>query len=88
MRSRQLARRRGDEPEPWLQRLVTRAWLGDLEFAWREASGEATAALAAWRQAPGAMAYAVYRAAADRADAAHDDFAAAVHGLRDVPVGR
>jgi hypothetical protein len=40
--------------------------------AWREAQEQATIAYAGWRNAPGAVAYAVYRAAADRADAAQD----------------
>jgi hypothetical protein len=37
---------------------------------WRDARTEANAALEAWRREPGAGAYAVYRAAEDRADAA------------------
>jgi hypothetical protein len=38
--------------------------------AWREAQEQATIAYAGWRNSPGAAAYAVYRAAQDRADAA------------------
>ena len=37
---------------------------------WRAARAEANAALEAWRREPGHRAYAVYRAAEDRADAA------------------
>jgi hypothetical protein len=37
---------------------------------WRAARAEANAALESWRRDPGAPAYAVYRAAEDRADAA------------------
>jgi len=44
--------------------------------AWRAAHDEATAALTAWRAAPGADAFAAYRAAQDRADAAFDVLAA------------
>ena len=43
-----------------------------LTAAWRAAEDEATRALAAWRGAPGTAAYAAFRAAQDRADAAQD----------------
>lgn len=47
----------------------------ELVAAWREAHAEATQALDRWRAAPGADAFAVYRAAADRADAASEAIA-------------
>ena len=40
--------------------------------AWRDAAEEAAVALAHWRTAPGLVAYAAYRAAQDREDAAQD----------------
>jgi len=46
-------------------------WSPVLE-AWRDAAAEASAALAAWRGAPSRGAYAAYRAAQDREDAAQD----------------
>ena len=42
----------------------------ELLFCWRDAAEEAACAFQLWRERPGAAAYAVYRAAADRADAA------------------
>jgi hypothetical protein len=39
---------------------------------WRDAAEDAAAALARWRAAPGELAYAAYRAAQDREDAAQD----------------
>ena len=45
--------------------------------AWRCAHDEASRALSAWRRAPGPEAFAAFRAAQDRADAAQD--ALAVH---------
>jgi hypothetical protein len=54
-----------------------RGWFRDeLAFAWRVAQDEAVAAYHAWREAPGQAAYAVYRAAQDRADQAQDAMAA------------
>ena len=48
-------------------------WFADeLAFAWRSAQDEAIAAYDAWRESPGPAAYAVYRAAQDRADQAQD----------------
>jgi hypothetical protein len=42
---------------------------------WRDAEDDAASALAAWRAAPGdRLAYAAYRAAQDRADAAQDAY--------------
>ena len=42
----------------------------ELLFCWRDAEDEAAAAYQLWRERPGADAFAVYRAAAERADAA------------------
>jgi hypothetical protein len=51
------------------------AWSPVLE-AWRDASEEAAGALQEWRDAPGdRVAFAVYRAAQDREDAAQDALA-------------
>ena len=48
-------------------------WLRDeLAFAWRTAQDEAVAAYYAWCESPGRTAYAVYRAAQDRADQAQE----------------
>jgi hypothetical protein len=53
-------------------------WFRDeLAYARRTAHHEAVAAYEAWREAPGPVAYAVYRAAQDRADQAQDALAAA-----------
>jgi hypothetical protein len=58
------------------QEIVLHASPGDTTRAseplavWRDARHEANAALEAWRRRPSAGAYAVYRAAEDRADAA------------------
>jgi hypothetical protein len=43
---------------------------GEPLAVWRGARAEANAALETWRSEPGEAAYAVYRAAEDRADAA------------------
>ena len=43
---------------------------GEPLTVWRAARAEANAALETWRREPGEAAYAVYRAAEDRADAA------------------
>lgn len=48
----------------------------ELLAAWRAADAEAGRALAAWRAAPGADAFAAFRAAQDRADAAQDALSA------------
>jgi hypothetical protein len=42
----------------------------ELLLCWRDAEDEAACAYRLWRERPGADAFAVYRAAADRADAA------------------
>jgi hypothetical protein len=47
---------------------VSRA--GEPLAVWRAARAESNAALESWRRDPGETAYAVYRAAEDRADAA------------------
>jgi hypothetical protein len=49
----------------------------ELLFCWRDAEDEAACAYQLWRERPGADAFAVYRAAADRADAALATLAAA-----------
>src|SRR5215210_1391898 len=46
--------------------------LEELTFSWRRAQTEATAAYGDWRRGRDAKAYAIYRAAQDRADAAQD----------------
>ena len=50
------------------------AWSPVLE-AWRDAAEEAAGALDEWRRRPGRDAYAAFRAAQDRADAAQDALA-------------
>jgi hypothetical protein len=50
---------------------------GPLAWDWRDAQAEARLAYAAWCRRPGADAYAVYRGAQDRADAAQDALASA-----------
>ena len=55
-----------------------RLWFRDeLAYARRTAQDEAVAAYEAWRESPGLVAYAAYRAAQDRADQAQDVLAAA-----------
>jgi hypothetical protein len=51
------------------------AILEELSFVRREAQAEASLAYEDWRREPRGSAYAVYRAAQDRADAAQDDLA-------------
>jgi hypothetical protein len=52
-------------------------WIRDeLEDAWRAAQEQAALAYAHWSATGGRAAYAVYRAAEDRADAAQDAVAA------------
>ena len=49
------------------------AWFRDeLAYTWRTAQDEASVAYQAWQESPGAIGYAVYRAAQDRADKAQD----------------
>jgi hypothetical protein len=53
------------------------AWVRDeLTFAWLSAQDEALSSYRAWSESPGLTAYAVYRAAQDRADQAQDALAA------------
>jgi len=47
----------------------------ELVLCWRDAEDEAARAYRRWREIPGAEAFAVYRAAADRAEAAQDALA-------------
>jgi acyl-homoserine lactone acylase PvdQ len=62
---------------PDTREIVVRSDAGDgLVAAWRAAQDESTRALAGWRQAPGREAFAAFRAATDRADAAQDALAA------------
>lgn len=56
--------------------------LSELFVAWSAARAEANMALDAWELRPGAEAYAVYRAAEDRADAAEDALALATASQR------
>ena len=49
----------------------------ELLRCWRDAQDDAAIAYRTWSAKPGAEAYAVYRAAADRAEAAQDALAAA-----------
>lgn len=49
----------------------------ELFAVWTAARAEANCALDEWRRQPGSEAYAVYRAAEDRADAAEDTLALA-----------
>jgi hypothetical protein len=51
------------------------AMLEELSFVRREAQAEANLAYEDWRRIQSREAYAVYRAAQDRADAAQDDLA-------------
>ncbi|HWM12615.1 MAG TPA: hypothetical protein VNO82_24860 [Solirubrobacteraceae bacterium] len=53
-----------------------RTWVADLDL-WTDARDEADEAYRQWRAAPGADAYAAYRAAQDREDAAQDTLALA-----------
>jgi hypothetical protein len=46
--------------------------LDELTFVWRAAQGEAANAYCHWRRVGDRTAYAIYRAAQDRADAAQD----------------
>jgi hypothetical protein len=75
--NRTLLRFPGEKREFWVARASIRdyAMLEELSFVRREAQAEATVAYEDWRLWPGGEAYAVYRAAQDRADAAQDDLA-------------
>jgi hypothetical protein len=54
-----------------------RDWVIDeLTYVWREAEAEARRAYEDWGRSPGRVAFAVYRALQDQADAAEDELAA------------
>jgi acyl-CoA reductase-like NAD-dependent aldehyde dehydrogenase len=57
------------------------AMLEELSFVRREAQAEADTAYHSWLELPCRDAYAVYRAAQDRADAAQDDLAECVRRM-------
>lgn len=61
------------------------ASMPDLLHAWRSACDESNSALDTWRRSCSCEAFAVYRAAADRADAAQDALAAAARRKRRLP---
>jgi hypothetical protein len=61
-----------DTRELVIRRAAT--WAPELD-AWRDAHEDAAAAYRAWRGAPTPVAYATYRAAQDREDAAQDALA-------------
>ncbi len=65
----------GQQYEFELARAYDYAILEELSFVRREAQAEADLAYEDWRLQPSRDAYAVYRAAQDRADAAQDDLA-------------
>jgi hypothetical protein len=73
MSTRELKTLLDDVPDT-LDIVLRRSPLWSPELAvWRDAVDDAACALAAWREAPGdRMAYAAYRAAQDREDAAQD----------------
>jgi hypothetical protein len=61
---------------------MTSAQRHDVQFAiWSAARAEANLAYEAWCESPGPDAYAVYRAAEDRADAAEQALAVAAEPL-------
>jgi hypothetical protein len=64
-----------------------RAWRRDeLALYWQAAHFDAVVAYRAWSVSPGATAYAVYRAAQDRADSAQDELSTELStSLPDVP---
>lgn len=73
------------QPAPVFPRTDTGRYLAPVEeqlsrdeafTLWSVAAAEANLALDAWRAVPGPEAYAAYRAAEDRADAAQDALAA------------
>jgi hypothetical protein len=63
---------------PIAEAAYLRAWIAEIRANWQEAREEAEWALDAWRASPGTTGYALYRAAADRADAAQDELADAI----------
>ena len=69
-------------PPGYLRRTMTPAQVHDELFTvWSAARAEANLAYEAWCDMPGPGAYAVYRAAEDRADAAEQSLATAVAPL-------
>jgi hypothetical protein len=62
-----------------------RVWITEIRAGWEAAREEAQWALDAWRASPGTTSYAVYRAAADRADAAQDELADALRAAGSTP---
>jgi hypothetical protein len=81
-----------DLPDPTHQTQVPiteaeylRARISEIRVGWRAAREEAESALDAWRASTGATEYALYRAAADRADAAHDELADAIRAVASTP---
>jgi hypothetical protein len=74
---------RGESYEFALMQPPARAYaiLEELSFVRREAQAEADLAYEDWRHQPCRTAYAVYRAAQDRADAAQDDLASWVRRI-------
>jgi hypothetical protein len=62
-----------------------RVWITEIRAGWEAAREEAQWALDAWRASPGTTSYALYRAAADRADAAQDELADAIRAAGTTP---
>jgi hypothetical protein len=62
-----------------------RVRINEIGADWLAARGEATSAFDAWRASPGATGYAVYLAAADRADAAQDELTDALRAAGNTP---
>jgi hypothetical protein len=67
----------GDGYEAWFNELPSRAPAEQLYDAWSDAHIDSELAYQSWRADGGADAYAAYRAAADREDAAQDELARA-----------
>jgi hypothetical protein len=85
MQSRDLPDPTHHAQAPIAQAAYLRAWIAEIRANWQEAREEAESALDAWRASPGTTAYALYRAAADRADAAQDELADAIRGVARTP---
>ena len=71
-----------DEVPDTRELVLRRAGWAPVHDAWGDAHDDATAAYGRWRTSGSAEAYAAYRAAQDREDAAQDALAA---GLRSAP---
>jgi hypothetical protein len=68
-----------EDPQTWVRPIPeseTEPTRYALRVSWREAAAEARAAYRVWRRMRDGESYAVYRACADRADAAQDALAA------------